>query len=111
MAEPYRAGQFDLRAILSDERLAAFPDVPTAKEQGVDAVHANTYAVVALKGTPEDRLEVLDQAIAQVVQDPEFLAENQKINFDITYMNRAESKAHMEKVRERMLSIGQSLGF
>jgi hypothetical protein len=46
-----------------------------------------------------------------VVQDPEFLAENQKINFDITYMNRAESKAHMEKVRERMLSIGQSLGF
>jgi tripartite-type tricarboxylate transporter receptor subunit TctC len=111
MAEPYRAGQFDLLAILSDERLEAFPDVPTAKEQGVDAVHANTYAVVALKGTPEDRLEVLDQAIAQVVQDPEFLAENQKINFDITYMNRAESKAHMEKVRERMLSIGQSLGF
>jgi tripartite-type tricarboxylate transporter receptor subunit TctC len=111
MAEPYRAGQFDLLAILSDERLEAFPDVPTAKEQGVDAVHANTYAVVALKGTPEDRLEVLDQAIAQVVQDPEFLAENQKINFDITYMNRAESKAHMEKVRERMMSIGQSLGF
>lgn len=111
MAEPYRSGQFDLLAILSEERLEAFPDVPTAKEQGVDAVHANTYAIVALKGTPEDRLEVLEQAIAQVVEDPEFLEENRKINFDITFMDRAESKAHMERVRERMLTIGQSLGF
>ena len=111
MAEPYRSGQFDLLAILSEERLDAFAEVPTAKEQGVDAVHANTYAVVALKGTPEDRLEVLEQAIAQVVEDPAFLEENQKINFDITFMGREESKAHMEKVRERMLSIGQSLGF
>ena len=111
MAEPYRSGQFDLLAILSEERLDAFAEVPTAKEQGVDAVHANTYAVVALRGTPEDRLVVLEQAIAKVVEDPAFLEENQKINFDITFMGREESKAHLEKVRERMLTIGQSLGF
>jgi tripartite-type tricarboxylate transporter receptor subunit TctC len=111
MAEPYRAGQFDILAILAEERLEAFPDVPTAREQGIDAVAFNTYAIMAPKGTPADRLDVIEQAIAQVVVDPEFLAENQKVNFDIRFMGRAEAGDHLDKVRARMLDIGKRLGF
>lgn len=111
MAEGYRAGQFGILAVLSEERLENFPELPTAKEQGVDVAHANTYAVIAPKGTPEDRLEVIEQAIAKVVEDPEFLEANRKVNFDITFMPRDQSKEHFERVRERMLGIGKSLGF
>ena len=111
MSEPYRAGQFDILAVLAEERLETFPELPTAKEQGVDAVHANTYAVIAPKGVPEDRIKVIADAIAQVADDPEFLADNAKVNFNITYMDTEESQARVEEVRAKMLDIGTKLGF
>ncbi len=111
LAEPYRADQFDILAVLSEERLPAFPEIPTAKEQGVEAVHANTYAIVAPKGTPEDRVKILSDAIGQVVQDPEFLAENAAINFEITYLPYDQANERLETVRRKMLDIGGRLGF
>lgn len=111
MAEPYRSGQFDILAVLSDERLESFPDIPTAKEQGVDAAHSNTYALIAPKGTPEERLEVIEQAVAEVADDPEFIDANRKVNFEVEFMPREETKEHLGQVRERMLGVGKSLGF
>lgn len=111
MAEPYRGGQFDILAVLAEERLATFPDIPTAREQGVDAVHANTYAIIGPKGIPEDRVQVIADAVAQVVEKPEFLADNEKVNFNILYMGPEESRARIEEVRARMLDIGKKLGF
>lgn len=111
MAEPYRGGQFDILAVLAEERLATFPDIPTAREQGVDAVHANTYAIIGPKGIPEDRVQVIADAVAQVVEKPEFLADNEKVNFNILYMGPEESRARIDEVRARMLDIGKKLGF
>ena len=111
MAEPYRAGQFDILAVLAEERLESFPDIPTAREQGADAVAFNTYGLLAPKGTPEDRLEVIEQAVAKVAADPEFIEANRRVNFDVKFMPRDETRDYIERVRERMLGIGRSLGF
>lgn len=111
MAEGYRAGQFDILAVLAEERLESFPDIPTAKEQGADAVAFNTYGLLAPEGTPEDRLEVIERAVAKVAEDPEFIEANRKVNFDVKFMPREETRDYLEKVRERMLGIGGSLGF
>jgi tripartite-type tricarboxylate transporter receptor subunit TctC len=111
MTEPYRGGQFDILAVLAEERLETFPEIPTAKEQGVNAVHANTYALIAPKGTPPDRIKVIDEAVAQVVQKPEFLEDNAKVNFNITYLDTKDSEARVAEVRAKMLDIGQRLGF
>jgi len=111
MTEPYRGGQFDILAVLAEERLETFPEIPTAREQGVDAVHANTYALIAPKGTPADRIKIIDEAVAQVVQKPEFLDDNVKVNFNITYLNTEDSAARVAEVRARMLDIGKRLGF
>jgi tripartite-type tricarboxylate transporter receptor subunit TctC len=56
-----RAGQMRLLASLSTRRHPDFPDVPTAKEQGIDAVQLSYAGLFAPRGTPElvlDRLEV-----------------------------------------------------
>jgi tripartite-type tricarboxylate transporter receptor subunit TctC len=111
MTEPYRGGQFDILAVLAEERLETFPEIPTAKEQGVNAVHANTYALIAPKGTPPDRIKVIDEAVAQVVRKPEFLEDNAKVNFNITYLDTKDSEARVAEVRAKMLDIGQRLGF
>jgi len=111
MAEPSRAGQFDVLAILGDERIEDLPDIPTAKELGYDAVAFNTYGVLAPKGTPEDRLERIDQAIAAISDDEAFIEANREVNFDVRYMPRDEATEHLQGVRQRTLEIGKRLGF
>ena len=111
MAGDIRAGQFVILAVLSGERSKEFPDIPTAKEQGVDVVAYNTYGIIAPKGTPTDRLEVIDKAIAGIVKDPEFIEANRKVNFRVTYEDRNAATATMDAVRKRMLDTGKKLGF
>lgn len=111
MTEAYRGGQFEILAVLADERLAAFPEIPTAKEQGIDAVHANTYALLAPKGTPPDRIKILSDAMAEVAQDPAFIEDNAKVSVNVTYLNTEDSQARIAAARARMLDIGQRLGF
>ncbi len=111
MAGPYKGGQFDILAVLSDERLEGFPEIPTAVEQGVEAIHSNTFGLAAPKGTAEDRLEILSEAIGRVFENEQFLLENAEVNFNPDFTPRAETKERMQRVRQRMLDIGQTLGF
>lgn len=46
-------------AVLSDERIAALPEVPTAREQDVDATHSLVQFWWAPKGTPPDRVDAI----------------------------------------------------
>jgi tripartite-type tricarboxylate transporter receptor subunit TctC len=111
MAEPYRGGQLHILAVLGDERPAAFPDVQTAREQGFDAIAFNSYALMAPKGTPEDRLDILADAVASLADDPDFLEANRKVSFNVDVMDREATNAHVDATRERMLQIGERLGF
>jgi len=55
-----KAGDVRPVMVLSSQRLKILPDVPTAKELGVDADYSTVRGFVTLKGTPEDRLKVLE---------------------------------------------------
>jgi tripartite-type tricarboxylate transporter receptor subunit TctC len=57
-----RAGQTRLVAVISEGRHPAFPDVPTAREQGVDAFQPSYAALWATRGTPEPILDRLQEA-------------------------------------------------
>lgn len=107
---PHNSGQLKVLAVLAEERIPGF-DVPTAREQGVDVVAYNSYGIIAPKGTPKDRLDVLDKAIASLDSNQEFKAELGKIFVNWSYKNQADWEAHMDDVRARMLKIGKDLGF
>lgn len=62
-------------AVLADERSAALPDVPTAKELGIDVVAQHTRIWLAPKGTPQDRLEVLRDALRKAMANPSLIEE------------------------------------
>lgn len=111
MAEPVRGNQFRVLAVLSEERPDAFPDMMTAKEQGFDIVTFNTYALNAPKGIPEDRLEILAEAVRRVSEKPEFIEANARVSFDVNYMDREQTREHIQSVREVMLGVGERLGF
>ncbi|QDU08664.1 tripartite tricarboxylate transporter substrate-binding protein [Gimesia aquarii] len=61
-------GQIRALAVLSKERNSALPDIATAREQGIDAVVGNSLYWFAPKGTPQERIDLLADALEQAMQ-------------------------------------------
>ncbi|MGQ7791538.1 Bug family tripartite tricarboxylate transporter substrate binding protein [Faunimonas sp. B44] len=66
------AGEIRLIATYTEERLENYPDVPTAREQGIDLVVNKFRGIAGPKGLPEDVLQAWAQAIPAVLEVPEF---------------------------------------
>jgi len=66
----------DLRALIQfgEKRMAAFPDVPTAKELGHDLVAEILRLLAAPPGTPADAAQTLEGAFLKAMNDPQFKA-------------------------------------
>ena len=62
-----KAGEVRPLLTLAADRLPAIPDVPTAKEIGIDASYATTRGFVVLKGTPEDRIKILEEGLVKAM--------------------------------------------
>lgn len=56
------AGEVKVLAVMADERSAAFPDVPTLKEVGIDWSLTNWFSLCAPKGVPADVMARLVEA-------------------------------------------------
>ena len=65
------AGQLKALAVTGGKRSSTLPDVPTLKEQGVDAEVGSWTAVLAPKGTPDAVVERIGDLIRQVTEIPE----------------------------------------
>ena len=67
---------------LTEERLAGFPDVPTAKEFGWDITVGRWRALALKKGTPPQVVKYLAEAVHEAMKSPEYvkLAEGMLIN-------------------------------
>lgn len=64
-------GQLRAVAVTSGKRLALLPDVPTAREQGLDFVHGSWFGLLAPAGTPEPVVRRLFEAIRDTMAQPE----------------------------------------
>lgn len=58
-------------AVVDEERNPFLPDVPTAKEQGIDFAVTVDRGLLAPKGTPTEVIEVLQEAFDKALSDPE----------------------------------------
>lgn len=72
-------GQLDARklrllAVVGDARLAQFPDVPTAREQGVDLAVRKFRGLAGPKGTPAPVIAALEAAVPKLLADPAYKA-------------------------------------
>jgi len=72
LSEHVKSGQFRLLATLTDKRDPAFPDVPTAREQGFDVSLEAWRGIAAPKGTPKPVIAALETAIRKTVESTAF---------------------------------------
>jgi tripartite-type tricarboxylate transporter receptor subunit TctC len=106
------AGRLRMLAVLSNERIAAFPDVPTMKELGHPKLVVDTwYGIYAPAGTPAEVIARLNaecnailqmpdirdalakQGLAAVADRPERLAE--LLGVELERWNRVVANAHI----------------
>lgn len=64
-----------LLAVLTDKRLPEFPDVPTAKEQGIDLSVTKFRGLAGPKGLPPNVLKAWNDGIRAVLADPAYQKE------------------------------------
>jgi len=69
-----RSGQLKGLGVMSNERISYIPDVPTLKEQGIDAITGTWRGIGAPKNTPDAIIEVLGKAFDQAMASAEFKA-------------------------------------
>lgn len=91
-----QAGQVKVLGVMADERLSAFPEVPTLKEQGVDWSIGGWVSVCAPAGLAGEVKHRLDSAIFAASQDPDYVEALTKAGSTLRYMNSNELQGFME---------------
>ena len=74
-----KANKVRLLGVYSEKRLAGAPDVPTLKEQGLDATYVQNRGLVAPAGIPEDARKTIEVAFQKYMKSETFkkyVAEN-----------------------------------
>ena len=66
------AGRVRLLAVVGDQRLAQFPDVKTAKEQGIDLSVRKFRGIAGPKGTPREVIAAWESAVPRLLADPAY---------------------------------------
>jgi len=94
-------------AIFADERLAAFPDVPTTKELGFTAGFGTPNGLFAPKGLPADVLAKLRSACATAVKAEAFAETMRKSRQNVRYL---DGPAFAERISRDSGTIGSLIG-
>ena len=109
VADQVEAGMLRALAISSEERLPGV-DVPTFKEQGVDAVMANWRGLAAAPGVEGEELTELMEIVDEYRQTDEWKDSLERNSWTDSYMVGDEFEAFLEDEIERTQEIVEGLG-
>ncbi len=89
-----QSGKFRLLGALGTSRFKAWPDVPTAVEQGYDVVLSTPLGLAGPKGIPASTLQILHAALRRAMQEPEVSAVLDTLNQPEWYRDPAGFEAY-----------------
>ena len=82
-----KSGDARMIAMTAGERLSAFPNVPTAKEQGVDVDMSMWRGLAAPAGTPPAVIMKLQEAAKKATESAQFKATLAKLGANVSYLD------------------------
>lgn len=105
-----KSGELRVLAVLSDKRLDALPDVPTAKESGYDVSIGTWRGLAVPKDTPDAVVDKLSEIFSKAIQTDSFKNFMQKSNEPITYLNSKDFESKIEKDNSEFKTLIDGLG-
>lgn len=111
-ALPYlKSGKLRLLAVASASRLSAWPGVPTLTELGIKGFDLTQwYALFAPAGTPESVVKKLNQALNQVLEDPEVRARMEQDGAQVRTSTPGQLGQHVKAELERWQVLVRATG-
>ena len=103
--------QIRILAVTAPERIPEAPDVPTLKEQGVDAVFVNWRGFFAAPGLPEDKRRAYIKMLGDMYDTPEW-EEVRKRNGWVSIYNPDDKFVSFLEEQEKVIgALMKELGF
>lgn len=91
--------------VMSEERAAATPDVPTFAECGYEMVVGTFRGLAVPKDTPDEVVAVLDTTFGEIIQSEEFQKKMADSNMPVTYKNAADFDAFLTNYADTMAKL------
>ena len=104
------AGELKVIATFTKDRLDGFPDVKTAEEEGYDMVVNKFRGIVGPKGLPADVIAAWEQAVPQVLANPEFQEWYKARAMVPTFLNHEEDVPFVQAAIEEQDSFFTEFG-
>jgi len=92
-----KAGKFRFLASATKERLEWTPDIPTLIESGYDLKWSVRRGIVVPKGTPLDRVKILEEGLRKVAQDKNFIKDIETAGGAVEFVSFEDYGAYLKK--------------
>jgi tripartite-type tricarboxylate transporter receptor subunit TctC len=111
--ELHRGGKLRILAVSGTRRNPALPDVPTAREAGIDAFdHTNAaYSAFVPAGTPAEVVQRLEKALIAAVQKPQVKEQMARAGMEATGRPGADVARMLGTERAHWAPLVQASGF
>jgi len=110
LAGPVKQGQVRLLATLTQARDPAWPDVPTAREQGFDVALDAWRGIAVPRGTPAEIVSTLENSIRKTAESAEFGAAAAKLAVRPAFLPAAEFSDLIAKEDAFLSRLMQQIG-
>ncbi len=109
-ALPYiEAGKLRPLAMIGPSRLPGI-DIPTGKEQGIDATLGFDMFLYAPKGTPDAVVDKLSSALKSLTQDADTMKKYQNIGFFPGYLDQEDAEELLKVQTQTYVQLGKKAG-
>ncbi len=105
------AGEVKIIGVTADERVAAYKDAPTMKEQGIDTTFVNWRGFFAAPGLPEAQLTAYQEAIAKMYATPEWEEVRARNGWVNIHNSGEDFQAFLEGQEKAIGDLMKKLGF
>ncbi len=103
-----QAGEVKVLAVMADERLEAYPDIPTLKEQGVDWSIGGWISIGGPAGLPDEVVARIRAGVESAVEDSVYYTPLKNAGFNLTLLTGDAFTAFLERedrVNGRLLEM------
>ncbi len=97
-------------AVASEQRMPAFPDVPTFRELGYDLVGGAYRGLAVPASTPEEQRQKLSEIVSTINADPGFRKKMEDGGFVLTDVTYDKMPAFMAAKRKEYTELADKLG-
>jgi tripartite-type tricarboxylate transporter receptor subunit TctC len=105
-----KAGKARPLALFGGQRSKALPDVPTMKEAGYDLEYYLWVGVFAPKGTPENVVAFMRDALRKAAHSDQFKTALTNLGQELGYLDQAEFKAFWDADAKRIEDAIRQIG-